>query len=510
MNYTLPQIIFKSIAITISIGSIGLFTSNAWGLSPVEVGKIAKGVTVTIDGGTSVGSGVIMEKNDIGYNLLTAAHVVRDRQLAYKIIAPDGQEYKIAEINALKDTDLAVITFVSREDYPVAKLGDSRKATEGATVFVAGFPLATRAITTSIYNFTEGRVTANANRPLADGYSLVYSNNTLPGMSGGPVFNDAGELIAIHGKGDVEEKIQASDINNNVRIKTGFNLGITTTTIIRLASKLGLTLIENNPFATDITVEKTTIADDYFLQGVQQFNRRDWAGVIENMESAVKINPKYTRAYIAKATANFMSNRIGAALSDADLAIASNPRSSIALASKCFFLNSFGNRGEALGYCDLAIKLDPKLPMAYNVRGLVNIDLNNLSGANRDLSYAIELDPSSYYIYGNLGLVEFRRNNFQVALQYTRQALQINPQSAAMYAQLGQLLVLTKNYQQGIGELNRALSLNPRIGAAYKSRAIAYLALGNTTQARIDNQMGDGLSRSAPTTLIEDLSFLNQ
>jgi|GEM_PF-5355401 len=66
------------------------------------------------------------------------------------------------------------------------------------------------------------------NRPLNGGYSLVYSNNTLPGMSGGSVFNEAGETIAIHGKGDIKESTQTSNVNNTIRLKTGFNLSIPT------------------------------------------------------------------------------------------------------------------------------------------------------------------------------------------------------------------------------------------------------------------------------------------
>lgn len=500
----------RGIAICWSAISIGILPQSAWGLSAIEVGKIAKAVTVTIDGGESVGSGVLMAKNPSGYEILTAAHVVRNRQLAYKVITPDGQTYSIAKINALKDTDLAVITFTTKAQYPLVKLGDSSKSTEGSTVFVAGFPLATRAITTSIYNFTEGKVTANASRPLADGYSLVYSNNTLPGMSGGPVLNNDGELIAIHGKGDVEEKIQTSDINQDVRIKTGFNLGITTTTIFRLASNLGLNFAGRSPFPENPIVASAPTADDYFLQGVERFNRSDWGGAIEMMDRAVKVNPKYTRAYIAKAAANFMSNRLGAALGDTDRAIEIDPQSPIALVAKCFFLNSFGRKGEALGYCDRAIAINPKLAMAYNVRGLVNIELKNLAGANRDLQYSIELDPKSYYPYGNLGIVEFLRNNPQGALNYTRQALQRYPQSAAIRAQLGQLLVVTKSYRQGIAELNRSISLNPRLGTSYQSRALAHLALGNTAQAQIDAQIGDRLVKASPTGFIEDLSFLNQ
>jgi hypothetical protein len=53
----------------------------------------------------------------------------------------------------------------------------------------------TFAINQSIYNFSDGTITANASKPLRDGYALVYSNNTSEGMSGGAVLNEKGELI---------------------------------------------------------------------------------------------------------------------------------------------------------------------------------------------------------------------------------------------------------------------------------------------------------------------------
>jgi V8-like Glu-specific endopeptidase len=34
------------------------------------------------------------------------------------------------------------------------------------------------------------------------GYTIIYSAPTLPGMSGGGVFNGNGQLVAIHGYGD--------------------------------------------------------------------------------------------------------------------------------------------------------------------------------------------------------------------------------------------------------------------------------------------------------------------
>jgi V8-like Glu-specific endopeptidase len=67
----------------------------------------------------------------------------------------------------------------------------------------------------------KGDVASNSStKQQRNGYSLIYSNYTLPGQSGGPVLNDKGELIAIHGQGDVDTKSQET-INDGVRVKTG-------------------------------------------------------------------------------------------------------------------------------------------------------------------------------------------------------------------------------------------------------------------------------------------------
>jgi tetratricopeptide (TPR) repeat protein len=487
--------------------SIAVWIPAAYGASSVEVAKIAKSVTVNIDSPDSPGSGVIMQKNQNTYTVLTAAHVVRDRNSAFKIVTPDGNTYKLTSIAATPGTDLAVVKFQSTTSYPVAKLGDAAKSPEGATVYVAGFPTATQAISASIYNFTEGKVTANANRPLAEGYSLIYSNNTLPGMSGGPVLNDNGELIAIHGRGDTQENSQVSTINQNVRIKTGFNLGITTTTMLKIANNLGLNLVKVPSLARRSTTLK---ADDFFLLGVEQFRRGNWSGAIELMNKAIKVDRRYVRAYVAKGAANFMQNRIANAIENADQAIAINPKYAAGYVSKCFFLGEFGNYGQALGHCNRAVELAPKSAIAYAVRGGVKLLLPDISGAEGDLLRSIELNPNSYYAYGNLGAVYSARNIPQQALRYTRQALQLNPNSAAIRVQFARALVDDKQYQMAISEVNRAISINPRISNAYGVRALAYRGLGNTAQAEQDANFARATARSAPQGAIEDLSFLSQ
>jgi tetratricopeptide (TPR) repeat protein len=490
------------------LGEMALSSPVAQVTSAVEVGRIAKAVTVTIDSPNSPGSGVLLQKNGNSYTVLTAAHVVKDRQQSFKVITNDGKEYKVTSIKSTKNADLAVVKFESTVTYPVSKLGDPTQASEGATVYVAGFPVATQTITASIYNFTEGKVTANASRPLADGYSLVYNNNTLPGMSGGPVLNDRGELIAIHGKGDVQTESKASDINQNVRIKTGFNLGITLSTVAQQSQDLGLNL--TGVVAKPIVASNQPNADDFFLAGVERFRRSDWAGAKAEMDRAIQLRPDYKRAYIARGAASYMQNRLGQGLADMEKATQIDPRYGVAYVGLCFLYSEMRRTGDALGACNRAIELSPKLAIAYNTRGLVRLRFNDLGGAEQDLRQAIELDPKSYYPYGNLGLVYALRGNPQVALQYTRQALRLNPDSAAMRVQLGGLLVQTKSYSLALGELNRAIGINPRIAMAYEYRGLAYRGLGNEAQATRDIQFGRNTAQSSPQGYIEDLSFLNQ
>jgi tetratricopeptide (TPR) repeat protein len=490
--------------------AIPIFVQSAYGSSAIEVGRIAKAVTVLIKSSESNGSGVLIQKNGNIYTVLTAAHVVRDQPQTFVITTQDGQKYQTTSINSTKDTDVAVIKFESKTSQQIAKLGDAAKSSEGSTVYVSGFPLATQVITNTIYNFTEGKVTANATVPLSYGYSLVYSNNTLPGMSGGPVFNTDGELIAIHGRGDFQENSKASDINENVRIKTGFNLGITLSTVLKLFSSLGLSLPISPIASIGAVATPEPKADDFFLQGVDRFRRGDWTGAIEMMDKAIQLNPKYLRAYTARGAANYMLNRVARGLQDMESAIAIDPNYATGYVGKCFLLNELGQSGQALGNCDRAIDLAPNLSIAYNVRGVVNTSLKNFAPAQNDLERAIALDPNSYYAYNNLGVVYALRNNFQVAFKYIRQAVQLNPQSAGSRVLLGQLLVFTGDYQQAIAEFNRAIAINPRISGAYEYRAKAYLELGNIKQAQIDTQIAKSVALSSPQGFIEDLSFLNQ
>ncbi len=113
---------------------------------------------------------MIIKKNGDLYTVLTAAHVVRDPAEKQQIVTPDGISRSVQNVRIFPNrVDLAVAEFTSPKQYAVSKLAkDSSETLEGSLVYVSGFPV-TALIDIKIFNFTEGKVTANSSKTFQDG-----------------------------------------------------------------------------------------------------------------------------------------------------------------------------------------------------------------------------------------------------------------------------------------------------------------------------------------------------
>ena len=234
----------------------GVVSQAGHALPATEISKIAKSITVLIDG-QDPGSGVLFSKDGSSYYVLTANHVVQYPDLPYVVQTPDQKRYPVdyQKIRRLPGVDLAVVTFKSKEQYKVAKLTDSDQVTEGSPVFIGGFPNPGEGIKERFYRFTEGVVSGRPTKPLPGGYALIYSNITRAGFSGGPVLDANGRLLGIHGQGEADN-VSSNEAGQPARIKTGFNMGIPINTFITLVTKSGLNLhlsIDNSTSPTAVT-----------------------------------------------------------------------------------------------------------------------------------------------------------------------------------------------------------------------------------------------------------------
>jgi tetratricopeptide (TPR) repeat protein len=422
--------------------------------SATVVGKIAKDISVFIEttNAKSTGSGMILHKQGDLYTVLTAAHVVRKGK-GFQFTTPDGQVHQSIDNSvrqAPNNLDLATVQFRSNKSYPVAKLGSSQSLSAGMEIYVAGFPAQTTAIRSGVLNFTKGAITANANKSNGQGYSLIYNNATLPGMSGGPVLNDRGEVVAIHGQGD-----RAPDGQ-----KTGFNLGI---------------VVEKcRPFADEIIAVKqlpvlnnrTPKADDYFLAASESYEAGNYQQAAANYDKAIKLNPQYAEAYNNRGNLRDMHlNNPAGALADYDKAIALRPNSTLT------YVNRGGLRAEkfndikgAIADFDKSLSLDDQDYLVYNNRGyLKDAKLNDLRGALLDYNRAIALNPRNVLAYNNRGNMNYHKlNNKEAAIADYNQAIAINAQSPIAYYNRGDLYYFEENRAAALQDFTMVAQLSPK------------------------------------------------
>ncbi|MCE2700446.1 MAG: GUN4 domain-containing protein, partial [Anabaena sp. 49633_E8] len=214
-------------------------------LTSVQVNDIAKPITVMIGGLDGKGSGVIIAKNGNTYTVLTANHVVKKAGYGiYELITYDGQKYPMESARTLEKLDLALVRFTSSKNYPIAKIADSRTVKEGATVYYAGFPAETTNQPRN-YRFIRADITGRSQNQ--EGYELSYNGSALPGMSGGPVLNEEGLLIAIHGKAETQSII----IQGVQRTEIVGVQGIPTEKFPNLISNIPDNTPPNNPSPTN-------------------------------------------------------------------------------------------------------------------------------------------------------------------------------------------------------------------------------------------------------------------
>lgn len=197
-----------------------------------EIAQLAMFTTVEVNntlGFSGSGSGVIIAKQGNIYTVLTANHVVASLAQEYSIRTHLEKNYTAIRIQRLpkndRDLDLALMQFQSREQYPVAPMGESERAVVGSTIYVAGYPLPIASGFERKLEFTTGIISSRLDRA-SSGYGLRYQAVTRRGMSGGPVFDADGKIVGIHGQGDTVGTIMSQFNGQIEEIKTGLNAAI--------------------------------------------------------------------------------------------------------------------------------------------------------------------------------------------------------------------------------------------------------------------------------------------
>jgi hypothetical protein len=158
-------------------------------------------ITVKVYAGESWGSGVLIGRSGQTYTILTNDHVLHG-ETEFRIQTVDGQINSASHLQSIsfEGNDLALLQFSSPvTDYAIASIGQSHSLQVGDTVVAGGFPAETDSAEVNGFKFTSGNISFISSKALDGGYQLGYTNAIEKGMSGGPVLNLRGEVVAING-----------------------------------------------------------------------------------------------------------------------------------------------------------------------------------------------------------------------------------------------------------------------------------------------------------------------
>ena len=135
------------------------------------------------------GSGFIVSADG---TILTNAHVVQDaKEVTVKLT--DRREYKAKVLGSDPQTDVAVLK-IDAKNLPVVKVGDVNQLQVGEWVLAIGSPY-------GLENTATAGIVSAKGRSLPDDTSVPFIQTDVavnPGNSGGPLFNDRGEVVGIN------------------------------------------------------------------------------------------------------------------------------------------------------------------------------------------------------------------------------------------------------------------------------------------------------------------------
>jgi serine protease Do len=164
-------------------------------------------VAIFANDGNGGGSGVVISPD--GY-ALTNYHVVQPAGVYMKCGLADGRLYDAVLVGIDPTGDVSLIKLLGRDDFTPAVMADSDAVKIGDWCFAVGNPflLATDFQPTVTYGIVSGthRYQPPAGTLLEYTDCLQTDASINPGNSGGPLFNAAGDLIGINGRGSFEKR----------------------------------------------------------------------------------------------------------------------------------------------------------------------------------------------------------------------------------------------------------------------------------------------------------------
>ena len=158
-------------------------------MTPRDIVDATATAIVRIEAGKQVGTGFVVDKAGL---IATNLHVIAGQPSITVGLYKDPAEYPVTAVAGIdKGHDLALIWIKPKKPLNVVRLGDSNAVSAGDSVVVIGNPL-------GFFDHTVSAGLISQVRPLSPDLTILQISAPIsPGSSGGPLFNQFGEVIGV-------------------------------------------------------------------------------------------------------------------------------------------------------------------------------------------------------------------------------------------------------------------------------------------------------------------------
>jgi tetratricopeptide (TPR) repeat protein len=389
----IPNMNRTRVALTVALLTVCVGWSRAHAAAEEIYARTLRGTALVISPTTTGTAWVIDLEQGV---LVTNEHVVGTHEqveVIFPVYDKDGQP--VAERSYYRDhgerftadvidadgrRDLAVIRLRKRppDGVAVVKLAE-REPRPGDRVHSIGNPDASDAL----WVYSAGTVRQVYRKAWRYGAGPVRTGRVVetqaainPGDSGGPVVNNAGELVAVVAGKQPEASLMSWCV---------------------AAAEVKEYYEEVRPL-----IEPKT-AETFQRRGLRALNRGLAFRAVEDLSEAHRLAPKSADIIVARALAHRVRKDFELALDD----------------------------------CDEALKLDPQHEGALNVRGCVNTDRGRFDDALKDFRRAVQLSPRSAQIQANRAFAYEGKKDLEQAIHCYDEALRLEPGVAEWHYRRG-------------------------------------------------------------------------
>lgn len=125
-------------------------------------------------------------------------------------------------------------------------------------------------------------------------------------------------------------------------------------------------------------------ADSFYSKAEIKSNTGNYQAAIVLYTRALKIDPRFVKAYYKRGFAHSMLKEYDAAVKDYTMVISKNPKHTWSYISRGSSFNKLKKFNLAMADFDKALEIDPTNQEAYNNRGWAKLGLDDKKGACKD------------------------------------------------------------------------------------------------------------------------------